>query len=46
MKILWILLLTAMVAIEKEKCSGRYLLVDIDDAEGKGSFYTFTTILI
>ena len=41
MKILWILLLTAMVAIEKEQCSGRYLLVDIDDAEGRGSFYTF-----
>merc|ERR1712126_424209 len=35
MNILSILLLTAMVAIEKEQCSGRYLLVDIDDAEGK-----------
>merc|ERR1712224_423923 len=36
MKILSILLLTAMVAIEKEQCSAKYLLVEIDDAEGRG----------
>ena len=41
MKTLAILLLTAIVAIEKEQCSGKYLLVEIDDAEGRGSFYTF-----
>ena len=45
MKILSIVLLTAMVAIEKEKCSAEYLLVKIDDTEGKGRFYTFATIL-
>ena len=38
MKILSIVLLTAMVAIQKEKCSAEYLLVKIDDAEGKGRF--------
>merc|ERR1712224_422103 len=36
MKILSILLLTAMVAIEKEQCSAKYLLVEVDDAEGRG----------
>lgn len=46
MKILSILLLTAMVAIEKEKCSAKYLLVKTDDAKGKGIFYAFATILI
>merc|ERR1712198_519493 len=35
MKILVILLLTAIVAIKKEQCSGKYLLVEIDDAEGR-----------
>merc|ERR1712198_210827 len=35
MKTLAILLLTAIVAIEKEQCSGKYLLVEIDDAEGR-----------
>jgi len=35
MKIISILLLTAMVAIEKEQCSAKYLLVDFDDDEGR-----------
>merc|ERR1712136_456266 len=35
MKILPILFLTAMVAIEKEQCSAKYLLVDIDNADGR-----------
>ena len=45
MKIISILLLTAMVAIEKEQCSAKYLLVDFDDAEGRGSFYTFPLLI-
>ena len=45
MKILSIFLVTAMVAIEKEQCSAKYLLVDFDDDEGRGSFYTFPPLI-
>ena len=46
MKIPSILLLTAMVAIEKEICFAEYLLVKIDDTEGTGRFYIFATVLL
>ena len=44
MKIFFAFLWTATVAITVERCRAKFLLVEVDDAEGKGKLCCLNTI--